>query len=131
MVRRPPRSTRTDTLFPDTTLFRSLRLAPAVEDGGWLPAHLVPCRREDVRVVLEPWDASEYVPGGLADWEGVLPAVLGVGAWQRDRILSDPCPLQCGALSPALAGADEEGDDAVEGRFAGARSGAGRGGEEG
>src|SRR3546814_4364438 len=23
MVRRPPRSTRTDTLFPDTTLFRS------------------------------------------------------------------------------------------------------------
>src|SRR3546814_3772020 len=25
MMRRPPRSTRTDTLFPDTTLFRSLR----------------------------------------------------------------------------------------------------------
>src|SRR3546814_2983276 len=24
MIRRPPRSTRTDTLFPDTTLFRSL-----------------------------------------------------------------------------------------------------------
>src|SRR3546814_20054825 len=29
MVRRPPRSTRTDTLFPYTTLFRSLALAPA------------------------------------------------------------------------------------------------------
>src|SRR3546814_12446199 len=26
MIRRPPRSTRTDTLFPCTTLFRSLRL---------------------------------------------------------------------------------------------------------
>src|SRR3546814_1163761 len=26
MVRRPPRSTRTDTLFPSTTLFRSARL---------------------------------------------------------------------------------------------------------
>src|SRR3546814_11696715 len=25
MIRRPPRSTRTDTLFPYTTLFRSLR----------------------------------------------------------------------------------------------------------
>src|SRR3546814_16208290 len=25
MIRRPPRSTRTDTLFPDTTLFRSWR----------------------------------------------------------------------------------------------------------
>src|SRR3546814_20444849 len=27
MIRRPPRSTRTDTLFPSTTLFRSLPLA--------------------------------------------------------------------------------------------------------
>src|SRR3546814_1312520 len=26
MIRRPPRSTRTDTLFPDTTLFRSERV---------------------------------------------------------------------------------------------------------
>src|SRR3546814_15705799 len=30
MIRRPPRSTRTDTLFPYTTLFRSA----AVADGG-------------------------------------------------------------------------------------------------
>src|SRR3546814_4556251 len=30
MIRRPPRSTRTDTLFPYTTLFRSA--------GEWLPA---------------------------------------------------------------------------------------------
>src|SRR3546814_12144393 len=28
MIRRPPRSTRTDTLFPYTTLFRSFRYAP-------------------------------------------------------------------------------------------------------
>src|SRR3546814_14073063 len=26
MIRRPPRSTRTDTLFPDTTLFRSWKM---------------------------------------------------------------------------------------------------------
>src|SRR3546814_7728200 len=32
MIRRPPRSTRTDTLFPYTTLFRSL------VDGQWWPA---------------------------------------------------------------------------------------------
>src|SRR3546814_10092975 len=31
MKRRPPRSTRTDTLFPYTTLFRSLKLAQSVE----------------------------------------------------------------------------------------------------
>src|SRR3546814_3653321 len=29
MIRRPPRSTRTDTLFPYTTLFRSRRPAPS------------------------------------------------------------------------------------------------------
>src|SRR3546814_11403649 len=29
MIRRPPRSTRTDTLFPYTTLFRSARTGPA------------------------------------------------------------------------------------------------------
>src|SRR3546814_3141297 len=31
MIRRPPRSTRTDTLFPYTTLFRSHRQVPAGE----------------------------------------------------------------------------------------------------
>src|SRR3546814_3914341 len=41
MIRRPPRSTRTDTLFPYTTLFRSV-------DGGQIARHrpaveLAPC----------------------------------------------------------------------------------------
>src|SRR3546814_5579996 len=34
MIRRPPRSTRTDTLFPYTTLFRS-HLAMPIGDGGY------------------------------------------------------------------------------------------------
>src|SRR3546814_19804705 len=37
MIRRPPRSTRTDTLFPYTTLFRSFRRAERekmIGDGG-------------------------------------------------------------------------------------------------
>src|SRR3546814_19678364 len=33
MIRRPPRSTRTDTLFPYTTLFRSLWTAVNERDG--------------------------------------------------------------------------------------------------
>src|SRR3546814_5358880 len=46
MRRRPPRSTRTDTLFPYTTLFRSLdrvlrssgwRLGDVIGDGGAAP----------------------------------------------------------------------------------------------
>src|SRR3546814_13100832 len=34
MIRRPPRSTRTDTLFPYTTLFRSVYAASAAQDGA-------------------------------------------------------------------------------------------------
>src|SRR3546814_2540790 len=39
MIRRPPRSTRTDTLFPYTTLFRSnsCRAAPAPDRRGYGP----------------------------------------------------------------------------------------------
>src|SRR3546814_9091437 len=38
MIRRPPRSTRTDTLFPYTTLFRSARERPAAARGAALRA---------------------------------------------------------------------------------------------
>src|SRR3546814_1360942 len=34
MIRRPPRSTRTDTLFPYTTLFRSDRIAVAAREAA-------------------------------------------------------------------------------------------------
>src|SRR3546814_8765222 len=34
MIRRPPRSTRTDTLFPDTTLFRSKLILGANFESG-------------------------------------------------------------------------------------------------
>src|SRR3546814_13288212 len=39
MIRQPPRSTRTDTLFPYTTLFRSARFDPR-ETDAWHPIHL-------------------------------------------------------------------------------------------
>src|SRR3546814_2746039 len=38
MIRRPPRSTRTDTLFPYTTLFRSLPLSAFHEVGLAVPS---------------------------------------------------------------------------------------------
>src|SRR3546814_9750318 len=37
MIRRPPRSTRTDTLFPYTTLFRSSDVPRSVVPQSWLP----------------------------------------------------------------------------------------------
>src|SRR3546814_2050256 len=51
MVLRPPRSTRTDTLFPSTTLFRSTAvgaLVPIILFTGWLPS-----RRTSSRVLIE------------------------------------------------------------------------------
>src|SRR3546814_10500428 len=49
MIRRPPRSTRTDTLFPYTTLFRSL----VVDD--------LAVRRLDEAVFVDPAEAGERV----------------------------------------------------------------------
>src|SRR3546814_15279491 len=52
MLRRPPRSTRTDTLFPYTTLFRSNRPVAGATlgalRGGRLAEHLLPLRRRPV-----------------------------------------------------------------------------------
>src|SRR3546814_1377609 len=45
MIRRPPRSTRTDTLFPDTTLFRSLWL------DGTRPASTVTPMSHDTSLI--------------------------------------------------------------------------------
>src|SRR3546814_13210003 len=79
MIRRPPRSTRTDTLFPYTTLFRSAgrllregcevrhpegprsllpRLGPSAHPGG-LSLH-----REGTRRSEEPVGHTRYRPGG-------------------------------------------------------------------
>src|SRR3546814_7146833 len=41
MIRRPPRSTRTDTLFPYTTLFRSIRLS---QKGGFALNVTIHCK---------------------------------------------------------------------------------------
>src|SRR3546814_14127374 len=44
MIRRPPRSTRTDTLFPYTTLFRSLEMEqrPAGTEASYSPFNWSP-----------------------------------------------------------------------------------------
>src|SRR3546814_3305561 len=49
MIRRPPRSTRTDTLFPDTTLFRS-----ALRRFEDRPFHLTPLKQGQELLVDGP-----------------------------------------------------------------------------
>src|SRR3546814_4886285 len=61
MIRRPPRSTRTDTLVPYTTLFRAARVAVAGEIGsekggdarlGHVDAGQPRAQRDDVGVIM-------------------------------------------------------------------------------
>src|SRR3546814_2705088 len=58
MIRRPPRSTRTDTLFPYTTLFRSAKIRACKQDHvrPFQPrnAGLEAKRRQPGRVIAEP-----------------------------------------------------------------------------
>src|SRR3546814_15877352 len=67
MIRRPPRSTRTDTLFPYTTLCRSvlkryrlycsltLRVKPAITGNGTLAFYALQGYVTGVRYVLHSW----------------------------------------------------------------------------
>src|SRR3546814_9727250 len=60
MIRRPPRSTRTDTLFPYTTLFRSARIHPyAATFAGGQPDS-----------VATTSDAARRWWDGLSTWAG-------------------------------------------------------------
>src|SRR3546814_17339381 len=64
MIRRPPRSTRTDTLFPYTTLFRShpprRQAAEPAQDRLWLSSP----------VLIQPKTASALAPGNLIEQTG-------------------------------------------------------------
>src|SRR3546814_760764 len=75
MIRRPPRSTRTDTLFPYTTLFRSKTTATV---------H----RRDEIRLGIWRWLACSSEPAANARREGVLvSAALSFAGWRRSSRL--------------------------------------------
>src|SRR3546814_16627654 len=68
MIRRPPRSTRTDTLFPYTTLFRTLLESEAQHVG----------HRESARVPEQFGDQEQCNQPGDKEADGVQEAVVAV-----------------------------------------------------
>src|SRR3546814_14755163 len=89
MIRRPPRSTRTDTLFPYTTLFRSATLVESAADvlavlGG--PGRLprLPTSTPGQRALAMP-PASE--PGDAE--RATIEELLGAEPIQVDDVVRD------------------------------------------
>src|SRR3546814_7742641 len=105
MIRRPPRSTRTDTLFPYTTLFRSLLPQALIEEGiaeiglirvdtagaGALASLLADIYAEDAE-----FPVALPVPAGTKDFsqfilpsqdDGVGGVTLALGAQEAVQVL--------------------------------------------
>src|SRR3546814_7880209 len=92
MIRRPPRSTRTDTLFPYTTLFRTLRIGGALSavirnqlpvaygcDGQRVPEDIEPGRANSL--VLRAMQLARTTPARIDD----ATLALQFGAIHADR----------------------------------------------
>src|SRR3546814_1850670 len=89
MRRRPPRSTRTDTLFPYTTLFRSQLVAP-LPAQWWDHADALNTMYMFITDHREAW-ASAYLPVNAA-----LRALVG---WVAVPTLTGPLLTLLGALA--------------------------------
>src|SRR3546814_13829130 len=81
MIRRPPRSTRTDTLFPYTTLFRSAISAGA---SSLRPREALPGRYAAGPIAVKP--ASRAAPRiGAATRSGATAAMIPFVAFRARR----------------------------------------------
>src|SRR3546814_10252613 len=98
MIRRPPRSTRTDTLFPYTTLFRS---GPSEHKQAHVPG--TAGREEMVRVAkrLQPGRAGQLVlDARLAEQPSKRGRVFAPGRSQEQSF----CAYEHGLISQTLTG---------------------------
>src|SRR3546814_18736260 len=82
MIRRPPRSTRTDTLFPYTTLFRS--------EGALTRARAELVRESSLAAIARALDLGPKLILG--------PGEMKSGGHRRDSILSDALEALVGAI---------------------------------
>src|SRR3546814_6909446 len=73
MIRRPPRSTRTDTLFPYTTLFRSIGRGTGARNYHLLKGALTRLQSTVVRTTIrhgEHWRRQQF--SWINEWEELV-----------------------------------------------------------
>src|SRR3546814_16195580 len=104
MIRRPPRSTRTDTLFPYTTLFRSLS-SPGNPFADARSTSANPFAGNDSRAGSNDQDIVEglLLASGLQDIVFVDPATTGFGdalhTWQAGELTGAVYVIEIGRAS--------------------------------
>src|SRR3546814_15612416 len=101
MIRRPPRSTRTDTLFPYTTLFRSVLVAERerrslVDRVGHAEAHAKGVARIDL--------ADGLVVEGLVHVIRQMEEIAEVGAEEGRVVRIEDRPTRLDAEKPGAGG---------------------------
>src|SRR3546814_20043666 len=93
MIRRPPRSTRTDTLFPYTTLFRSINIRDIFDEIGGA-AKVARLMNAPVTTVWAWQKSNRIPPARLAHLRLALKA---------NRITCRTLEAGCGQNGPAMA----------------------------
>src|SRR3546814_9387986 len=108
MIRRPPISTRTDTLFPYTTLFRSaaskdIGRARRVEDARGRYIHAVKAsfpadlRLDGLKIVVDCANGAAYQVAPSTLWE-LGATVIAIGVGPNGTNINDGC----GSTAPLL-----------------------------
>src|SRR3546814_1835275 len=96
MIRRPPRSTRTDTLFPYTTLFRSNRVILTRQKDGSFKALVNLCRHRGALLEEDPCGKRRLFSCPYHRWsydiDGSLRAIT------RDNTVGDPDRSELGLI---------------------------------
>src|SRR3546814_2477779 len=128
MIRRPPRSTRTDTLFPYTTLFRSLGLDLAhlqCDQRAQCILVLTQCLRAQANGFTTTWRGGEApLPGsclGAFDEGGVVGCAGGMDLGEQltagraegfdDAGIGGAGPLVVAQVSARFDGTEAEGGE--------------------
>src|SRR3546814_15687190 len=91
MIRRPPRSTRTDTLFPDTTLFRSRDSIDLLSKHPWPGAKMAAQQRARRRI--EQYELSLGRQAAPLDEDG--PVRQGVRRIDEEKVFVAPICQPC------------------------------------